>query len=191
MGQRSELLAIVALLLLVAAAAAMRHLPGLPVALPRAGLVAGAALALYSLLLWRREQAADSSTRALSRAYLRAFLPAMVGYTLAVWLSVWLLRHVDAPLLRAGIALLPGAPIALCLRAPARYIRGLDEMQRRIELEAVALGSIGVAFAYLTGGFLQAARVIDISGTTSMLWVLPALSLAYAIAKRFVVRHYA
>lgn len=191
MSRRSETLALVAMLLLVAAAAAARLLPSLPVAAPVAGAVVGAGVGLWSLVLWRREQAADAATRALSRAYLREFMPAMLAYTLAVWLSVWLLRHVDAAWLRALTALLPVAPIALCLRATARYIRGLDELQRRIELEAVALGSIGVAFAYLTGGFLQGARVIDVSGTTTMLWVLPSLSLAYGIARRFVARHYA
>lgn len=191
MSQRSETLALLSMLLLMAAVAASRHLPGLPAALPIAGTVAGAGLGFYSIVLWRREQAANSATRALSQAYLREFLPPMLGYTLAVLLSVWLLRHVDAGWLRALVALLPVAPIALCLRATARYIRGLDELQRRIELEAVALGSIGVAFVYFTGGFLQGARVIDVSGTTTMLWVLPSLCLAYAIAKRVVVRHYA
>lgn len=191
MSQRSELLALLGAILVVAALAAMRHLPALPAVLAWSGLGVGVALGAYSLVLWRREQAADPSTRALSRAYLRAFMPAMLAYTLAVWLSVWLLGRVEQPSLRALVALLPVLPIGLCLRATARYIRGLDEMQRRIELEAVALGSICVAFAYLTGGFLQAARVIDISGTTTMLWVLPSLCLAYGIAKRFVLRHYA
>lgn len=191
MSHRSELLALAAMLLVVAATAAARLLPTLPAAVPLAGLVAGAGLGLYSLVLWRREQALDASTRALSRLYLREFLPAMLAYAVAVLLSVWLLRRIEETWLRAVVALLPVLPIAMGLRATARYIRGLDEMQRRIELEALALGSIAVALAYLTGGFLQAARVIGVSGTTAMLWVLPALSLGYGIAKRFVARHYA
>jgi uncharacterized membrane protein YdcZ (DUF606 family) len=190
MTQRSEILAIAAMILVVAAAVASRLAPHLPAAVTASTLSLASGIAVYSLVLWRREQARDPLTRALSRIYLREFMPAMLGYAAAVLLSVWLLRDVESTGLRALVALLPVLPIALCLRATARYIRGLDEMQRRIELEAIALGSIGVAFAYLTGGFLQAARVAEVSATTAMLWVLPALCLAYGIAKCFVVRHY-
>lgn len=190
MTQPSERLAIAAMLLLMAAAAADRLLQA-PAAVVASGLSLGLGLSLYALLRWRREQAREPATRALSRAYLRAFAPAMLAYVVAVALSVWLLRRVDAPALRALVALLPVLPIAMSLRATARYIRGLDEMQRRIELEALALGSIAVAFAYLTGGFLQAARVIEVSGAGAMLWALPALCLAYGVAKCVVARHYA
>lgn len=190
MNQRSELVAIASMLLLLGAASAHRLLPGLPVGITLAGFVAGTVSGGYSLVLWRREQALDPSTRALSRRYLRECLPAMFGYVAAVALSLWLLRRVDETWLRALIALLPVPPIAMSLRATARYIRGLDELQRRIELEAVALGSVGVAMAYLTGGLLQAARLTDVAGVTAMIWVMPSLCLGYAIAKRFVVRHY-
>ena len=191
MHQRSELLALLAMLLITGGAAARRLLPGAPAALLVAVGALGVAIAIASIVLWRREQAQDAATRAISRLYLREFMPAMLGYSAAVLLSVWLLQRVEATALRALIAVLPLLPVALSLRATARYIRGLDEMHRRIELEALALGSIGVAFVYLTGGFLQAARVIDVSGATTMLWVLPSLCLAYAVAKRFVARHYA
>lgn len=190
MNQRSESLALVSMLLMLGGAIASRQWPHLPMAAMNAIVVLGAGIGVVSILLWRREQAQDPSTRALSRAYLREFLPAMLVYMGAVFLSVRLLRDAEGTALRAAIALMPALPIALALRATARYIRGLDEMQRRIELEAMTLGSVFVAFAYLTAGFLQIARVLQVSAATAMVWVLPALGLAYAIAKRFVVRHY-
>jgi hypothetical protein len=190
MNPRSELLALVSMLLLIGTAMADRLVPGVPGVAVSAGLVASAAVGAWSILLWRREQAADPATRALSRAYLREFMPAMLVYVIAVVLSVWLLRRVDGTGLRTVVALLPVFPIALGLRATARYIRGLDELQRRIELEALALGSVALAFAYLTAGFLQSAKVLDVSAEAAMVWVLPGLSVAYCVAKRFVVRHY-
>ena len=83
----------------------------------------------------------DSSTPALRRRYLREFIPPMVGYVVATLLSVWWLQSIDATWLRALVALLPVPPIALAMRAIMRYIRDADELQRRIELEAVSFAT--------------------------------------------------
>lgn len=190
MSRRSELVAIASMLLLMIAAAMPRFAPDVPHAVRDGVLVVAGVASVWSLLMWRKEQAADASTRAISALYLRESVPAIVGYVIAVMVSIALLKELDATPLRAAVALLPIVPIAFMLRATARYIRGLDELQRRIELEAVALGSVAVALAYLTGGLLQGAKVIQVSGATAMLWVLPALSLAYGMAKRVVARHY-
>lgn len=189
MHPRSELYGIASLFVLLATVVAEQLLP-VPAAVVGLTTGLGLALAVYSIVLWRREQAQDPSTRDLSRRYLREFMPAMLAYVVAVALSVWLLGRAEETWLRALIALLPVAPIAIGLRATARYIRGLDEMQRRIELEAVALASLCVSMVYMTGGLLQSARVTDINAAAAMLWVLPSLTVAYAVAKRLVARHY-
>ena len=190
MTRRSESIAIAAMLLLIVAAAALRLLPGLPGAVSAAAAGIAIVASVYSIVLWRREQSQDAATRALSARYLREATPALLAYVAGAGLSIVLLERVDAPALRALVALLPLPAIAIVLRATARYIRDLDELQRRIELEALALGSVAIAFAYLTAGLLHGAGVIKVSATSAMLWVLPSLSLAYAIAKRVVVRHY-
>jgi len=190
MHARSEPLSVFSMLLLLGAVGLKRIAPGVPSG--AVAIVGCVALALggYSILLWRREQAADAATRALSRRYLREYLPAMLGYVVAVLVSVWLLRRIEAPALRAAVALLPVVPIGLALRATARYIRDVDELQRRIELEAVSLGSVGVGFAYMTAGFLQAARVVNVPAAVAMFWVFPLLCLGYGIAKCLVARRY-
>lgn len=190
MTRRSESIAIAAMLLLIAAAAAPRLLPGLPGAVSAAAAGIAIVASVYSIVLWRREQSQDAATRALSARYLREATPALLAYVAGAGLSIALLERVDTAALRALVALLPLPAIAIVLRATARYIRDLDELQRRIELEALALGSVAIAFAYLTAGLLHGAGVIKVSATSAMLWVLPSLSLAYAIAKRVVVRHY-
>jgi hypothetical protein len=150
----------------------------------------GAGCLLGAVFGWFSPNACDAATPALRRRYLREFLPPMVAYVLLVFLSVWLLKRVDAPALRALIALLPVPPIGFALRAIVRYIRDADELQRRIELEAVAFSSAFVSFAYLTGGFLQAAKVIDVRAADAMLWVFPLTCLAYGVVKIVVSRRY-
>ncbi|MFR0657110.1 hypothetical protein SB719_21440, partial [Pantoea sp. SIMBA_079] len=76
---------------------------------------------------------------ALQRRYTRDMLIGMGAYVALLVCSLLLLRHVEAPALRALVALLPVAPIALVLRAMVRFIRGVDELQQRIELEAVCI----------------------------------------------------
>jgi hypothetical protein len=143
-----------------------------------------------AVFAWFSPNACDATTPALRRRYLREFLPSMAAYVLLVFVSVWLLKQVDAPALRALVALLPLPPFAFALRAIVRYIRDADELQRRIELEAVSLSTAFVSFAYLTGGFLQAARVIDVRAADAMIWVFPLTCLAYGVVKIVVSRRY-
>ena len=169
---------------------------GLPRLLPNASTLGGM---LYGMgggclfgtaIKWLMPAPCDSSTPALRRRYLREFVPPIAAYVVLVFLSVWLLKRIDAPALRALVALLPVPPVAFALRALARYIRDADELQRRIELEAVSLSTAFVSFAYLTGGFLQAAHVIDIRAADAMLWVFPLTCLAYGVVKVVVSRRY-
>lgn len=185
-------LALAGLLLLLVAQFADRLVPGAVPDVVR-GLAYGVGVSLVAvgaLVRWRGPMACDGATPAQRRRYYRQVVPATVAYVLAVLLSVWLLRRVEETWLRAVVALLPLPPIALMLRAVVRYIRDADELQRQIELEALGLASACVALAYLTGGLLQAARVLDVRAATAMLWVFPMLSLAYAVAKAVVARRY-
>jgi len=114
----------------------------------------------------------------------------MGAYMVLLFGSLWLLRHVETLALRALVALLPVAPIALVLRAMVYFIRGVDELQQRIEFEAVCIAAALVSFAYMTAGFLQAARVIDVPASAAMLWVFPLLCGTYGIVKSVVARRY-
>lgn len=190
MNPRSDLVALLALVLL-GAAIALRDHAGLPRGLVLAVGAVSLLLTLASLVMWHREQSASAATRAISRRYLRAFFPALLGYVATVAASVALMPRVEPAALRALVALSPLLPIGFFLRATARYIRALDELQRRIELEALALGSVFLVFAYLTAGFLQAARLVELDAAKVLLAAFPALALVYGLAKRVVARHYA
>jgi hypothetical protein len=64
------------------------------------------------------------------------------GWILASWPTIflgdlWLFNHEDCPsMLRVIIALIPLAMCLLWIRAVARWMRGMDELHRRITLEA-------------------------------------------------------
>jgi len=64
------------------------------------------------------------------------------GWLFASWpiiflSDLWLFNHEDCPLmLRVIIALIPLAMCLLWIRGVARWIRGMDELHRRITLEA-------------------------------------------------------
>ena len=151
---------------------------------------AGASAMFVALLMWWSPEACDVGTPALRNRYLREFLPAMLGYVVALSLSLWLLKSIEGGLLRAVVALLPVPPVALALRAMIRYIRDSDELQRRIEVEAVSFATAGVSLLYMGGGFLQLAKVVDVPAGVAMIWVFPLVCLLYGIAKAVVSRRY-
>ena len=85
---------------------------------------------------------------------------------------------------------MPVPAIGMALRAIIRYIRDVDELQQRIELEAVSFAAAFVSMAYVTGAFLQLAKVIDIPSGVAMIWVFPLICASYGLAKIVVARRY-
>ena len=149
--------------------------------------------ALLFLLVprWWRQHCDEMYAQPAGRRYLRALWPALIGYSLALFLSMWLLRRGIEPVpLRALVAVLPVLPLALMMRAALRYLREIDELQRRIETEAIGIASLLVSLLYFAGGLLQKARVIDLDAAAGMIWVFPLLCLVYGIAKMVLTRRY-
>jgi hypothetical protein len=177
-------------LLLLAAAIAGTTVPQLPEFARGALYGVSIGMLLLAVLRMVRADDCDDVSPATRRIYLRGLLPAMAGYVLAVFLSVWLLKRVDGPLLRTLLALLPVPPILLAMRAVVQRIRNSDELQRRIELEAVSVSALCVSLGYLAAGLLQRARVIDIPSSVAMIWVFPLLAIGIGIAKLVLRRRY-
>ena len=189
----SRALALAGLLLLAGTLALSLLLPdGLfPELVQRLLYGSGACLLVAAALRTRATAACDSASPALRQRYLREFFPAMALYVFAVVVSVWLLKRIDAPLLRAAVALLPMPAVAMVLRAMVRYIRDADELQRRIEVEALAIATAGISLAYFAAGLLQAAKVIAIPGSAALISLLPLVCPVYGLAKVAVSRSYA
>lgn len=181
-------LSAVAAMLIVAAIALRLLMPAAPEW--TSALILLSAVAIGAFAAARREVSCTAAPAALQRRYTREVLVGMGAYVALLFASLLLLRQLDAPALRALVAVLPAAPIAFVLRSMVRFIRGVDEMQQRIEFEAICIAAALVSFVYMTGGFLQMARVIDVPAGLAMLWVFPLVCGTYGIAKSIVARRY-
>lgn len=149
------------------------------------------ALVMRLLPRWWRDHCDESYARPAARAYARAMWPLMIGYALLLYLSIWLIRGgVEPVALRALVALLPAIPLVLVVLVALRYLRGIDELQRRIETEAIGLASLLVSVGYFAAGLLHAAKVWTVDAGAAMFWVFPLLCLVYGIAKMALTRRY-
>ncbi|HSD15794.1 MAG TPA: hypothetical protein VLC71_00855 [Thermomonas sp.] len=159
-----------------------------------AGIGAGYLLGALLFLLvprWWRSHCDDMYAQPAGRRYLRALWPALVGYSLALFASIFLIRRgIESVPLRGLVAVLPVLPIGLMMLAALRYLREIDELQRRIETEAIGAASLLVALLYFAGGMLQKAKVVDIDAGVAMIWVFPLLCATYGIAKMVITRRY-
>ena len=184
-------LLLAAVVLGVAAFALSRLIPG-GIPRPTALVLYGTALmlAFAALLRGNLPEPRDAAPPTLRRRYTRELMLAMASYVMVLFVSIWLLKRIEEPALRALVALAPLPPIALAMRAIVRYIRDVDEMQQRIELEAVCIATAFVSLLYLAGGFLQIARVVDVDAGAAMIWLFPLVCFAYGLAKVVVLRRY-
>jgi hypothetical protein len=158
------------------------------------GLLVGAGVGgvVTALMLWWSPASLrDSAPAGLSRRYRRDFIPPMAGYVVVMLGWKRLLDAVGPAWLRVLVALLPAVLVVLVIRAIARFVRDSDEMQRRIELEAVAIAAGIVAALSMTAGFLQSAGLIAVPASVAMLWVFPLLCMLYGFSKIAIARRYA
>ena len=120
------------------------------------------------------------------KRYLKEFGGAMAAYSVMVPTSMWLLRGHEHTPLGYAIAFLPIIPSALALWAFMRMFRGLDELQRRIQLEAVAFSFLATCLITLTWAFQQNAGLprFDVS------WVAPLLIMLWGLGLGIAKRRY-
>jgi hypothetical protein len=121
------------------------------------------------------------------RRYAKEFGLAMVAYTLAVLASVAIVRANDQASWRWAVVLLPMVPIAFVLRAVVRHLRNMDELQRRIQFEALAFAFAAGSFVTLTIGFLQVVGLPAVP----WIWVWPVFALFWGIGVALAQRRYA
>ena len=148
-----------------------------------AGYLLGASLFLL-MPRWWKSHCAEMFAQPAGRRYLRARWPALVA---SIW---WIRLGIESLPLRGLVAVLPVLPIAWMMHAALRYLREIDELQRRIETEAIGAASLLVALVYFAGGMLEKAEVIGMDAGVAMIWVFPMLCGLYGIAKMVLTRRY-
>ena len=122
--------------------------------------------------------------RSVHRRYLREFLPAMGGYVALVVLYGALAPRLRSLPLRVVLALLPMLPIVLAFRAIVRVIRDQDELERRIDLQAIAVAAMLVGGGFFTLGLLLSAGMWPgMAARDVAFWVMPCLFGSFGIVK--------
>ena len=132
----------------------------------------------------------QSLSPALQRYYRASLWPSLLFLGLAA-LHEWATQQPGLVLpLRIAIALAPALAMAWMFAAYLRFLRDCDELERRIETEAIGAASLLVSLLYFAGGMLQKAEVIDLDAGIAMIWVFPLLCGTYGIAKMILTRRY-
>jgi hypothetical protein len=123
----------------------------------------------------------------LNRRWFLLLVTALLASSIDLIASLLLRTPVPTPAARVAIALmpLPGdiALIFLVLRA----IRTLDEFQKRIHFEAVAVAFLSTGVAVFVYGYLQQAQVVG-SLYAGLVWAF--MLIFYAIGYVVAARHY-
>ena len=99
-----------------------------------------------------------------SRRYIKELFGSLILYGIALFVRQYALTRGWWPI---GAALLPAVPLAFAIVAMLRMIKKLDEMQRLIQLYAVAIAAMGTAFVSVVFALLEDVGVGPVS-----LWIV-------------------
>jgi hypothetical protein len=124
-----------------------------------------------------------------TRHYVRELGGALLAYVLLLVGSIWLLGTLAGGPMgpwRMVVALAPLLPGLLVVRAVVRQLDRLDELQRRVQLEALAFGFAATAVLTLGYGFLERA------GLPRLSWILvwPLMAGLWLLGQLLATRRY-
>jgi hypothetical protein len=95
-------------------------------------------------------------SKSASRLYLKEFSFAMVAYVIVLFVSNSLINiSPNAAWWRIPLALAPVIPAIFAMIAYMRFMVRTDELQRRIQFEALAFGFGGAGILTFSYGFLE------------------------------------
>ena len=116
------------------------------------------------------------SQRTAARAYTRELGLAMAAYVIVVLVSIKLVGGLDQPI-KTLVALTPLVPATLALFAYLRFLSRMDELGRRIQLEALAFGFGAAGMLTFAYGFLENAGFPQLS----YIWVFPLMIALWGV----------
>ena len=121
------------------------------------------------------------------KQYLKELTTTLVVYGVMLFGSIALLTHVDvARPWRDLIALSPMLPAATMAWVILRELRRMDELQRRIQLEALGFSFAGTAIVTFSYGFLEGLGYPKLS----MFTVWPVLAVLWIVGLVLARRRY-
>jgi hypothetical protein len=113
-----------------------------------------------------------------SRDYVLQFGGAMVAYAVVLIASIVAIQSFRlAGAARALVGIAPVVPTIFALLSFVRFLGRMDELQRRIQLEALGFGFGATAILTFAYGFLELAGFPHIS----LIWILPLMVVLWGI----------
>ena len=122
-----------------------------------------------------------------SKTYLREFLVAMAAYTVVLIVSITLINiSPSSAWWRVPLALAPVIPIIFAMVAFMRFFGHMDELQRRIQLEAFTFSFGVTAIATFSYGFLENVGFPHIN----WVFIFPLMIALWGIGLAIATRRY-
>ena len=106
-----------------------------------------------------------------AKTYVFQFGGSMLAYAVVLIAAITLLNANPHAPWRVAVALAPVVPAVFALLAFARFLGRMDELQRRIQLDAIGLSFAATAILTFAYGFLQLVGFPPIS----WIWILPGM----------------
>lgn len=110
----------------------------------------------------------------------------LASYAVLLIGSIIFIKHYPESIWRYPIALLPVLPAIGMVWAFMQFLRKIDELQRRIQLEALGFSFAGTALITFSYGFLQNVGLPDVS----WIFVWPIMGVLWSIGVALAHRRY-
>lgn len=123
---------------------------------------------------------------AARRRYTVRFIGAMAVYSALIVLMIPLVKRVDPLWAKALLALVPVVPIIVALSELLRFVASLDELERRIQFEAVATAAMLTCVLSFAWGMLEIAGLPRLP----VVMVTPLFCAVYGLAVWLATRKF-
>ena len=120
------------------------------------------------------------------RPFVTQFALSMLAYVVVLIASILLLKGNPEAWWRYPVALSPVIPALAGMRVMVRVVRGMDELQQRIQLEAVAFSLGSTAILTFSYGLLEGVGFPHLNGT----YVLPVIVALWGTGQVVARRRY-
>lgn len=121
-----------------------------------------------------------------ARRYRLEFAACLAAYAAMLALSIWAVGPDPEGPLDSLVLLLPMAPAAAMCWVVLRQLRRIDELQRRMQLEALAIAFAGTALLTFSYGFLEIAGWPRLS----MFVVWPLMAVLWIVGGQIAARRF-
>jgi hypothetical protein len=121
-----------------------------------------------------------------AKKYARDFTVTMIAYAIFIIFSRLLLNNIGDSPWRFLIALLPVIPVIFLILAFMRYLAGFDELQQRIQLQAIGFAAGTTSLLTFAYGFLELVGFPQFS----TFFIFPMMVMLWGLGLAYFSRRY-